>query len=101
MKILLLLVVLFLCSCNEKPKVNIQGTWSLASRNFTDIDSTSTVEYLPEEFFGAPYFNTVLIEDSTISFFRYPVQFLFTYKYAYFSNQLSIIKNGRNFFDAY
>jgi hypothetical protein len=101
MKIFLLILVLFFYSCKEKPPIKIQGVWTLESRNFTDIDPTSAVEYLPEEIFGAPYFNTLLIKDSTISFFRYPLQFLFTCKYKHAPNQLSVIQIESDFFDSY
>src|SRR5688572_15120654 len=86
----LLLVALstFLFSCNggsqpEKDSVvrpaikEIKGIWNLKFRDCAKINPGGISEAQPPE----ALFNTIVVEDSTISFYRYPYEFIFSYTY--------------------
>lgn len=65
---------------------NIQGIWNLKSRDCAQINPKGISEApVPDE-----KFNTIWIDDSTISFFRYPYEFIGTYSYKRKGDQLQL-----------
>lgn len=99
---LLLVTLLFSCVSPSKhsedvashtPK-NIKGVWNLKSREPMEVNPDGINEDAdPEELF-----NTLEINDSTISFYRYPFEHLFTYPYTRNGNEIlvkGLFKNYR------
>lgn len=85
--------LLFSCSSHSEknkeeksiPK-NIKGVWNLKSREPGKVNPEGVSEDTdPEELF-----NTIEINNSTISFYRYPFDLIFTYHYQQDGNQLNV-----------
>jgi hypothetical protein len=97
MNLLLFVFSAFLFSCNEgKPTenssvikqtpANINGIWNLKLRDCAKINPDGISEApVPEE-----RFNTIWVDDSTISFFRYPYEFVGRYSYKRKGDQLEL-----------
>lgn len=90
LRILCLSFSVFSCSAlvkTDTEQTNIKGVWTLKYSSFdTGPKYASSEEPLPE-----PPFNTLLVTDSTISFFYYPLTFLYTCSYTRSSDKILLV----------
>jgi hypothetical protein len=82
---------------NKEPKKNITGIWVHKYSKFN-----TGPEYAADERpFPEPPFNTFLVKDSTIDFFNYPYEFLYSFNYKRNGNKITILNDKHNFLKNY
>lgn len=77
---------------NQEPEKDITGVWTHRYSAWNNGP-----EHIPNEWpFPDPPFDTFFVTDSTIDFFNYPYEFLYSYKYQRKGNKLTILNSNNN-----